>query len=99
MKKGNLMDFLTAQEARELRQLIINDNNESIFLETHQNFLNELAEKVRQAVSQGHNCCNMYASYKIVENEFYTLTKIIENLGYEIKIDNNRTGIRIYLYW
>ena len=92
------MDFLTAQEARELQQLVIH-NDEYIFLETHKDFLNELAEKVRQAVSQGHNCCNMYASYKIVENEFYTLTKIIENLGYKIKIDNNRKGTTIYLYW
>ena len=41
----------------------------------------------------------MYASYKIVENEFYTLTKIMENLGYKIKIDNNRKGTTIYLYW
>ena len=92
------MDFLTAQEARELQQLVIH-NDEYIFLETHKDFLNELAEKVRQAVSQGHNCCNMYASYKIVENEFYTLTKIMENLGYKIKIDNNRKGTTIYLYW
>ena len=92
------MDFLTAQEARELQQLVIS-NDEYIFLETHKDFLNELDEKVRLAAIKGHNCCNMYASYKIVENEFYTLTKIIENLGYKIKIDNNRTGITIYLYW
>ena len=92
------MDFLTAQEAREIQQLVIS-NDEYIFLETHKDFLNELDEKVRLAAIKGHNCCNMYASYKIVENEFYTLTKIIENLGYKIKIDNNRTGITIYLYW
>ena len=41
----------------------------------------------------------MYASYKIVENEFYTLIKIMEKLGYRIKIDNGCTGITIYLYW
>ena len=93
------MDFLTAQEARELQQLVINNNNESIFLETHQNFLNELAEKVRLAALQGYNYCDMDASYEITGNEFYTLIKIMENLGYEIKIDNNHTGIRIYLYW
>lgn len=93
------MDFLTAQEARELQQLVINNNNESIFLETHQNFLNELAEKVKLAALQGYNYCNMDASYEITGNEFYTLIKIMENLGYEIKIDNNRTGITIYLYW
>ena len=93
------MDFLTAQEARELQQLVINNNNESIFLETHQNFLNELAEKVRLAALQGYNYCDMDASYEITENEFYTLIKIMENLGYEIKIDNNRKGITIYLYW
>ena len=93
------MDFLTAQEARELQQLVINNNNESIFLETHQNFLNELAEKVRLAALQGYNYCDIDASYEITGNEFYTLIKIMENLGYEIKIDNNRTGITIYLYW
>ena len=93
------MDFLTAQEARELQQLVINNNNESIFLETHQNFLNELAEKVRLAALQGYSYCDMDASYEITGNEFYTLIKIMENLEYEIKIDNNHTGIRIYLYW
>ena len=93
------MDFLTAQEARELQQLVINNNNESIFLETHQNFLNKLAEKVRLAALQGYNYCNMDASYEITGNEFYTLIKIMENLGYEIKIDNNRKGTTIYLYW
>ena len=92
------MNFLTAQEARELQQLVISDN-EYIFLETHKDFLNELDEKVRLAAMQGHNWCNMYASYKIVENEFYTLTKIMENLGYRIKIDNGCTGTTIYLYW
>lgn len=92
------MDFLTAQEARELQQLV-RGNDEYIFLETHKDFLNELAEKVRLAALQGHNYCNMYASYKIVENEFYTLTKIMENLGYRIKIDNGCAGIIIYLYW
>lgn len=92
------MDFLTAQEAREIQQLVIS-NDEYIFSETHKDFLNELDEKVRLAAIQGHNCCHMYASYKIVENEFYTLTKIMENLGYKIKIDNNRKGITIYLYW
>ena len=93
------MDFLTAQEARELQQLVINNNNESIFLETHQNFLNELAEKVRLAALQGYNYCDMDASYEITGNEFYTLIKIMENLGYEIKIDNDCTGTTIYLYW
>ena len=93
------MNFLTAQEARELRQLIINNNNESIFLETHQNFLNELAEKVRLAALQGYNYCDMDASYEITGNEFYTLIKIMENLGYEIKIDNGCAGTTIYLYW
>ena len=92
------MDFLTAQEARKLQQLV-RSNDEYIFLETHKDFLNELAEKVRLAALQGHNYCNMYASYKIVENEFYTLTKIMENLGYRIKIDNGCAGIIIYLYW
>ena len=92
------MDFLTAQEARKLQQLV-RSNDEYIFLETHKDFLNELAEKVRLAALQGHNYCNMYASYKIVENEFYTLTKIMENLGYKIKIDNGCAGTTIYLYW
>ena len=92
------MNFLTAQEAREIQQLVIS-NDEYIFSETHKDFLNELDEKVRLAAIQGHNWCHMYASYKIVENEFYTLTKIMENLGYKIKIDNNRKGITIYLYW
>lgn len=90
--------MITAKEARELQQSVIS-NDEYIFLETHKDFLNELAEKVRLAALQGHNYCNIYASYKIVENEFYTLTKIMENLGYRIKIDNGCAGIIIYLYW
>ena len=92
------MDFLTAQEAREIQQLVIS-NDEYIFLETHKDFLNELDEKVRLAALQGYNCCNMNALYKITENEFYTLIKVMENLGYKIKINNDYTGITVYLYW
>ena len=93
------MDFLTAQEARELQQLVSKNDDEYIFLETHKDFLNKLAEKVRLSALQGHNYCSMYASYEIVEKEFYTLIKIMENLGYKIKIDNGCTGLTIYLYW
>lgn len=93
------MDFLTAQEARELQQSV-RDNDEYIFLETHKDFLNEFAEKVRLAALQGHNCCHIDATDKITENEFYTLTKIIENLGYnKIKFYDDYIGIIIYLYW
>ena len=92
------MDFLTAQEAREIQQLVIS-NDEYIFSETHKDFLNELAEKVKLAALQGYNCCNMNALYKITENEFYTLIKVMENLGYKIKINNDYTGITVYLYW
>ena len=92
------MNFLTAQEARKLQQLVIN-SDEYIFLETHKDFLNELAEKVKLAAMQGHNWCNINALYKITENEFYTLIKVMENLGYKIKIDNGCAGTTIYLYW